>query len=270
VSGWRAHEWHHVSVSWTNAGLDGGGSHVFRVDGNAGAVEFDLPRQTFVEGGGVNGGNRTTRNLFTLRSHPVVGRMSLGGYSIQGNNDDIYYGFSQNGVPMGNGMLHRFVAAVMDEFIVRSGAAPAVPPARFQTAAAPGPAAARHRGTFPLPADLPAGAEAGTMAWTAYIPRAWAATLIPSPGIAPGIAFQGFKDGAAATAFVGVADPLAAGSGAPFTNGMRALTPTSVIEYEFHLLDAGSAPVPVTPVLDDITLSILVPPRAAEWAWLVE
>ncbi len=270
VSGWRAHEWHHVAVSWTNAGLDGGGSHVFRVDGDGNAVEFDLPRQTFVEGGGVNGGDRTTRNLFTLRSNQAVERIWLGGYSILGNNEDIYYSFNNGGVNMGAAQLHRFVSATMDEFIARPGPAPAVPPARFQTTAAPGPGASRHRGRMALPPDTPAGSELGTIAWTAYLPRAWGATPIPSPAIRPGIAFQGYRDGAAATAAIGVSHPQAGGGGVPFLAGVRNAGPGTVVEYEFHFLNSGTAPLQVTPILDDVTLYLLVPPRAVEWTWLEE
>jgi len=267
ISGWRAHEWHHVSVSWRDAGLEGGASHVFRVDGDARAVEFDLPAETFEEGGGVNGGDKTTRNLFTLGSNATEDRLSLGGYSIRGNSRDIYVSFSPRGISMGDRTLHRFVAATMDEFVCARAPAPAAPPARFPTAALPGPGAATHRGRFTLPPDLPAGSELAAIAWTCYLPRAWGATPIPSPAIDVAVRFRGFRGGKPATDEVGVSDPRCDGRGVPILPDARPCGAGTAVEYEFSFLSRGSRPLMVTPILDDVSLTVLTPPRAAEWVW---
>ncbi len=246
ISGWKAHEWHHIAIVWEDAVRQR-----FYVDGKRSTTTFELT---------------SAENRFVLASNNPLDETAIGGYEFVSEKESILY----HGPIVVKGRNDRFTNATISGFRAYADAGgftgSSFPmPDRFE--AHPLKPSQWH-GRFRLD-DIPRGATIGSISWTEYQPRMWRTASFNADPSAPDtdVRVEYLVDSGSWTRVP--TDPALGGDGRGYAIDRvigSAKGSGRYLEYRLTFTNPGGiSPFTVTPVIDDITITYQTQPQILVW-----
>lgn len=297
TSNWRSNEWHHIAHEWFE-----GTKQQLRVDGQPYSTTFSLPEESVVtkKGEGKNGGDLiiTTRNRFRLVTQNDKKAFHVAGFQFTASQtQDVFQRSTQT-----PGTYFRFANCMIDNLRIYSNNKNGdYTLNRFPAFSTMG----TYRGRFNLDdkVEYPgllerlgwkpgvgSKAKVGTLSWTITFPTVWSDRTIgyglrvkgntgdslpaldddPYKTVDPhrSLPKKNFLD-----SYSTGNDPsdLMSGRGVPVN---KLLGTNKHFTYEFSFRDysiSGSGGMRViSPILDDVTLTLIGEPKVLSWTWLTD
>ncbi|MEK7865891.1 MAG: pilus assembly PilX N-terminal domain-containing protein [Planctomycetota bacterium] len=263
---WKAHEWHRLTHSWTN-----GTEQWLDVDGQRAGMTFQLEREKAQDVGAQFDWRpgavfKRTVNGFRLVTLDPDQRFQVGGYSYTYRNPDRAANrvrvYNQQWQILEGQTLERYPNATIDE--VRIATRPASSGARDRYATQ----GSSWRGRIPYTAL--GGGRLGTVSYTVYYPK-----VLGSRSLTPGQLRIGFQAGFSSKGLERSPSPASGavhdGEGwGVYASADSAIPTGEDLRFEIEFRNPGGiTPLTVTPVVDDITVTVMGEVRHLEYSWVL-
>lgn len=263
---WKAHEWHRLTHSWTN-----GTEQWLDVDGRRAGMTFQLEREKAQDVGAQFDWRpgavfKRTVNAFRLVTLDPEQRFQIGGYTYTYRNPDRAASrvrvYNQQWQVQEGQTLARYPNATLDEVRILTRPSPSSSRDRY---AAQG---SSWRGRIPY-ARLGAG-RLGTVSYTVYYPK-----VLGTRSLTPGQLRIGFQAGFPSKGLQSAPTPRsgAAYDGAGwgvYGTAEKAVPTGEDFQFEIGFRNPGGiTPLVVTPVVDDVTVTVMGEVRYLEYSWVL-